>query len=68
MVQIASVLGASPLNSCVISRRWQFDSLFDGFHRLQAISYVVSPDLLLAFFEGREFDEIEIVVGENLTE
>ena len=68
MVQIAPGLGASPLHSCVISRRRQFDSLFDGFHRLQAISYVVSPDLLLAFFEGRGFDEIEIVVGENLTE
>jgi hypothetical protein len=68
MVQVASVVGSPGLNSRVIARRRQFDSLFDGFHRLQAISFVVSPDLLLAFFEERRFEEIEIVVGENLTE
>ena len=68
MVQIASTIGSTPLRSRVIARRRQFDNLFDGFHRLQAISYVVSPDLLLAFFEDRGFDDVEIVVGENLTE
>ncbi len=68
MVQMTSTMGLAPLRSRVISRPQQFDKLFDGFHRLKAISYVVSPDLLLAFFEERGFDEVEIVVGENLAE
>ena len=68
MVQMTSTMGLAPLRSRVISRPQQFDKLFDGFHRLKAISYVVSPDLLLAFFEERGFEEVEIVVGENLAE
>ena len=68
MAQVASVVGSPALLSRVITRRQEFDSLFEGYNRLQAISYVVSPDLLLHFFEKRGLSEIEVVVGENLTE
>jgi len=68
MAQIASVLASPRLRSCVIAHRREFDSLFESFDRLQAISYVVSPDLLLHFFEKRGLSEVEVVVGENLTE
>ena len=68
MARIASVVGSPPLHSCVIARRREFDNLFDGYDRLRAISYVVSPDLLLHFFEKRGLSEIELVLGDNLTE
>ena len=68
MVQMTSAMGSAQLRSRIIARRQQFDKLFEGFHRLRAISFVVSPDLLLSFFEERGFDEVEIVVGENLAE
>lgn len=35
---------------------------------MKAISYVISPDLLLDFLDHKGYKEIEIVVGENLTE
>lgn len=60
--------GLSPLQTCLITRRNDFEELFDGFIKMQAISYVVSPDLLLQFFDQRGYSEIEIVVGENLSE
>ncbi|MDP2719745.1 MAG: phospholipase D family protein [Dehalococcoidia bacterium] len=59
--------GISPLKTRVIGRRGDFEDLFDGFNRMQAVSYVVSPDLLLGFFENRGYTDVEIVVGENLT-
>ncbi len=68
MAQVASRVVSPPLLSRVLTRRREFDSLFEGYNRLQAISYVVSPDLLLHFFEERGLGEIEVVVGENLTE
>ena len=68
MVQVASVVGSPRLLSRVLTRRGEFDSLFEGYSRLRAISYVVSPDLLLHFFEKPGLREVEVVVGENLTE
>jgi len=55
-------------HSKVILRRKDFDALFEGFVKLRAVSYVVSPDLLLEFLDRRGYQELEIVVGENLTE
>lgn len=52
----------------VIHRRKDFDSLFEGFTKLRAISYVVSPDLLLDFFDSRGYTQLEVIVGENLAE
>ena len=52
----------------VISRRSDFESLFEGFKKMHAVSYVVSSDLLKEFFEKRGYEEIEIVVGDNMTE
>ena len=60
--------GLSPLQTRLITRRNDFEELFDGFIKMRAISYVVSPDLLLEFFDQRGYSEIEIVVGENLSE
>ena len=51
-----------------IRQRKDFENLFDGFSRMRAISYVVSPDLLLEFFDKRGYTEIEVVVGENLSD
>lgn len=60
--------GLSPLQTRVIARKTDFDGLFEGFKRMRAISYVVSPDLLLEFFDNRGYSEIEVLVGENLSE
>src|SRR3972149_5371465 len=68
MTQVASVVGSPRLRSRVITRRQEFDSLFEGYDRLQAISYVVSPDLLVHLFEKQGLREVEMVVGENLTD
>ena len=35
----------SPLRTQVITRRKDFDGLFDGFSKMRAVSYVISPDL-----------------------
>lgn len=55
------------IRTAVITKRAEFDSLFDGFTSLKAVSYVVSPELLLGFFE-RGYSKIEVLVGENLTD
>ena len=59
--------GGTPLKTAVIATRGDFDSLFEGFESLRAVSYVVSPDLLLELFTDRGFSRVEIVVGEHLT-
>ena len=53
-------------HTVVISHRKDFETLFEGFNRLRAISYVVSPDMLLEFLNKRGYNELEVVVGENL--
>ncbi len=60
--------GLSPLRTQIIARRKDFEELFDGFARMRAISYVISPDLLLEFFDKRGYTQLEVVVGENLSE
>jgi hypothetical protein len=60
--------GIGQIETRVISRRDDFESLFDGFTRLRGIAYVVSSDLLQEFFQKRGYTEIEIVVGEDITE
>ena len=47
--------GLSPLQTRLIARRNDFEELFDGFIKMRAISYVVSPDLLLEFLEQRGY-------------
>jgi len=56
-----------PLHTVVISRKQNFENLFEGFAKLWAISYVVSPDLLLEFLDKRGYTEVEVLVGENLS-
>lgn len=56
------------LKSRIIQRRKDFDGLFDGYARLKAISYVVSPQVLVDFLEKRGYESAEAVVGENLAE
>ena len=68
MAQAAFVVGPPRLRSRLLARRQEFDSLFEGYDRLQAVSYVVTPDLLLHFFDKRGFSQVEVVVGENLTD
>lgn len=59
---------AMSIKTVVILRRKDFDSLFEGFTKMRAVSYVVSPDLLLEFLDKRGYSELEVLVGENLTE
>ena len=56
------------LRSKVILKRKDFEILFEGFTRLRAVSYVVSPDLLLDFLDKRGYESLEVVVGENLAD
>jgi len=65
MAQATFTVGSPRLQSRLLARRQEFDNLFEGYHRLQAVSYVVTPDLLLHFFDKRGFSEVEVVVGEN---
>lgn len=51
MLQADLFAGLSPLQTQVITQRKDFEELFDGFDRMRAISYVISPDLLLEFFD-----------------
>lgn len=60
--------GLSPLQTRLIAKRGDFEKLFDGFTKMRAVSYVVSPDLLLEFFNQRGYTELEVVVGDNLSE
>ncbi|MFP3898250.1 MAG: hypothetical protein ACLFVD_02960 [Dehalococcoidia bacterium] len=60
--------GIRDVETRVISRRLDFESLFDGFTRMRAIAYVVSSDLLREFFEKRGYSDVEMVVGEDMTE
>ena len=56
------------LQTQVITQKKDFDSLFAGFHSMKAISYVVSPDILLSFLDDLGYEKIEVIVGENLSE
>jgi hypothetical protein len=60
--------GLFPLHTRLIARCRDFEELFEGFTKMRAISYVVSPDLLLEFFDQRGYSELEVVVGDNLSE
>ena len=60
--------GFPDLRTRLISRRKDFDDLFDGYEKMYAVSYVISPDVLLDFYDKRGYTELEIIVGENLSE
>ncbi|GEM_PF-5550154 len=62
MIKQVGLFGAAETNirSKIIARKSDFDGLFDGFNKLRAISYVVSPDLLLEFFDKRGYTEVEV--------
>ena len=65
--QLSLVDVARSIKTLVISRQADFDTLFDGFTQMRAISYVSSADLLLEFLDQGRFDEIELLVGENIS-
>ncbi len=50
----------------VISRRRDFEGLFEGFSKMRAITYVASPGLILEFLDKRGYTLVEIVVGDSL--
>ena len=56
------------LNSQIIAKRQDFDKLFEGFHSLKAISYVTSPTVLLEYIEKKGFNQVELVVGDSISE
>src|SRR6266498_2920606 len=56
---------SSRVASLVMTAAKDFESLFEGFDQMRAISYVASPDLVLEFFEKRGYKVVEVLVGEN---
>ena len=54
------------LESRVISRRADFDQLFEGFSELRAVSYVASPQVLLDVLSDHGFKHLELVLGDTL--
>jgi hypothetical protein len=50
----------------VISRRRDFEGLFEDFSKMRAVTYVASPDLLLEFLDKHGYAWLEIVVGDSL--
>ena len=57
-----------PFKSTVLRRRNQWDNLFKGFIKMKAISFVVQPVFLLEYFDNRDYESIELLVGKGLTE
>jgi hypothetical protein len=55
------------LHSAVIQRRKDFDALFEGFTRMRAVSYVVSPGVVVEWMD-KGYQSVEVVVGENLAD
>lgn len=67
MTQMMMHAGLVPMFSQTIESRRDFDRLIQGYEHLTAISYVVSPDLLLQLFQAYGFNHIEVLVGENMS-
>jgi len=62
-----TLFAATPvLQTRVISRRRDFEGLFEGFSKMRAVTYVASPDLLLELLDSRGYARVEIIVGESL--
>jgi hypothetical protein len=56
------------MQTIVLKRKSQWDRLFNGFNRLQGITYVSSPGFLLDLFDDDKFDEIDLLIGDGLAE
>lgn len=67
-VQNTLLNGGPTPQTALLTRPGDFDALFESFGKLRAVSYVASPELLLDFLTTRGFSQIEIVVGENLSQ
>ena len=50
----------------IIRSRKDFESLFKGFTKMQAVSYVASVKTVTDMFERFQYEHIELIVGENL--
>jgi hypothetical protein len=53
------------LRSKVIARRGDFDSLLSGFARLKAVSYVASPESLIALLDKLGLESIDLIAGDG---
>lgn len=49
-----------------INKPTLFDDLFQGYQKIRAISYVASPLTILSIFEKFGFEQMQILVGENI--
>lgn len=67
VTQLGLLFPPPTIKTAVFSRPGEFESLFEGFKQLKATSYVVSPKTLLDFQERHGLEQIELIVGENLT-
>ncbi len=56
------------IRSVVLRSRTDFERLFAGFTTLRAISYVISPEVLLDMFTEKNYTTIELLVGDSLAE
>jgi hypothetical protein len=64
---LAPAWSRDTIQSVVLTRRRDFDALFEGFADLRAVAYVTSASLLLDLLENRGFRRVELVVGESVT-
>lgn len=52
----------------IIKKPEDFDSLFENFRKLRAITYVASPTVILDFFKRFKYEKIEIFMSEPFHE
>jgi len=67
IVDLPVTVAKKDIQTKVIKRITAWNNLFDGFERMRVISYIVSPEILLEFFE-KGYRSIEVVVGDSLVD
>ncbi len=54
------------LKTVYIDKPKLFDELFSGYQQMKAVSYAASPITVLSIFEKFDFDQMQLLVGENI--
>jgi hypothetical protein len=57
---------ARHVRTVVIARKRDFESLFEGYTELLAVTYVATAGLLVELLERRGFDRAEVLLGDSL--
>jgi hypothetical protein len=59
---------SAELRTHIIRRTSKLDGLFAGFRRFRGISYGASPEVVLELIERYGYEQVELVLGENLSQ